>query len=95
MLFNRTLPDAWIDAAARRPDGNGRTAAILDNNLARWAEEARRQADARTEFAAGYGVPLAALPWLAAAPTDLSGLAELLDGASGIPLDLLGPAPSG
>jgi arsenite-transporting ATPase len=96
VLFNRTLPDSWINPAARRVPADDRRTAILDGNLVRWSEEARRQADARAEFSVAYGVPLATLPWLPEAPTDLTALAGLIVGATDLPFDVLGlPPPPG
>ena len=87
VLFNRALPLEWADAKV--PDG---TPALAAENLARWAAEAQRQADARVEFAARLKVTPAALPWLPEAPTDLDALGSLLAQAEDLDLKRLGIA---
>lgn len=83
VVFNRTLPDDWIDA---RP---GRVEPELADNLRRWGEEARRQLDLRTEFASRYVTELTQIPWQPRAPTDLDSLEGLVAEAAGFSLDRL------
>ena len=80
VVFNRILPDEWADAFS--PPG---TSAALEQNLARWSSEAIRQRDAREEFSSRYGAHIATIPWSATPPTDLDGLAGLLDRAEELP----------
>jgi len=77
-VFNRTLPGSWAGAPAPPRDGP------LEANLRRWAAEAHRQAEARSEIEARYGIEVATLPWVAEPPTDTDALASLLSGASGL-----------
>lgn len=83
VVFNRTLPESWIDA---RP---GRVDSVLADNLRRWGDEARRQRDLRTEFASRYRTELAQIRWQANAPTDLESLERLVGGAEGFDLESL------
>jgi len=76
VVFNRSLPLRW--AKASPPP---RTGLALAENLARWGAEAQRQADARAEFASHYQTPLATIPWMPQAPTDIDALASLIDHA--------------
>ncbi|MGH8915543.1 MAG: ArsA family ATPase [Acidimicrobiia bacterium] len=85
VVFNRILPDAWAGAAA--PPG---TSAVLEQNLARWSAEAVIQRDTREEFSSRYGAHVATIPWSSKPPTDLSGLAGLVDAAEGLPWAALG-----
>jgi hypothetical protein len=66
------------------------TRRALRDNLKRWADESRRQRQARDELAGRFGVAMASLPWLEEAPISLQGLTRLLDAAEGLPLDRLG-----
>jgi anion-transporting ArsA/GET3 family ATPase len=88
VVFNRSLPDDW--AAPVDPLEDGRAAAALNENLARWALEVGRQEDARADFSGRVGTPMATIPWLAEAPVDLDGLQTVLEGAEGLGLDRLG-----
>ncbi|MDH4119034.1 MAG: AAA family ATPase [Acidimicrobiia bacterium] len=83
VVFNRTLPEDWIDA---RP---GRVAAVFAENLKRWGDESRRQRDLRTEFEARYRTPLSHIGWQPVAPTDLDSLESLVSEATGFDLDAL------
>jgi anion-transporting ArsA/GET3 family ATPase len=85
VVFNRILPTRWADAVA--PPG---TSPALEHNLARWSAETVRQRDSREEFSTRYGARIATIPWSATPPTDLDGLAGLLDGAEGIPWESVG-----
>lgn len=88
VVFNRALPAAWARAMA--PLEDGRAAAIVNENLARWALEVRRQDDARADFGGRVGTPVVSVPWLAEPPVDLGGLQAVLDGAPALTLDRLG-----
>jgi anion-transporting ArsA/GET3 family ATPase len=90
VLFNRILPPSWADATA--PAG---TSAALEANLARWSAETVRQRDTREEFSSRYGAHIATIRWSSAPPTDLGGLAGLLDQADGLPWAELGLAATG
>lgn len=93
IIFNRTLPHGWIDAA-RASTGDGSLPedyrAELRENLLRWAGETRRQDDAQREFTKRYNTTLAEIPWLAEPPTSLEALAALVKSARGLPLGKLG-----
>lgn len=88
VVFNRALPRDWSDVVP--PPG---LSAAASRVVAQWSAETVRQADARGEFSARYGATVATVPWRANPPTDLSGLASLLDDADGIPWDRLIPEP--
>ncbi len=77
VVFNRTLPESWIDA---RP---GRVDARLADNLRRWGTEARRQRDLRLEFSSRYGSTLATIDWKPRVPSDLDSLEGLITTAGG------------
>jgi arsenite-transporting ATPase len=85
VVFNRILPDDWAEAKA--PPG---TSAALELNLARWSAETMRQRDTREEFSSRYGAHVATIPWSSTPPTDLDGLAGLLDGARELPWAAVG-----
>ncbi|GIU92942.1 MAG: anion transporter ATPase [Acidimicrobiia bacterium] len=74
-IFNRTLPEEWIDAEVDGDDP------ALVENFRRWAEESRRQRDLRAEFSSRYRTESVVVPWLTPPPVDLAGLARLLDAA--------------
>lgn len=80
VIFNRTLPETW--ARAQAPP---RTSLELAENLRRWGAESQRQRDARVGFAARFEAPLCTIPWLPTAPTDLDGLAAVIDRSEGLP----------
>lgn len=82
VVFNRTLPPTWTKSV--EPLSNGRHAAILNTNLERWAGEARRRVDARADFSGRYGTPIAKIPWMSDAPTDIKSLQEMLAMAEGL-----------
>jgi anion-transporting ArsA/GET3 family ATPase len=91
VVFNRTLPEAWgAGGRLRAPGLPEATRRALRDNLKRWADESRRQRQARDELAGRFGVAMASLPWLEEAPISLQGLTRLLDAAEGLPLDRLG-----
>jgi arsenite-transporting ATPase len=85
VVFNRTLPARWAGAVA-----DPRTNRELVQNLENWGAEARRQQDARIEFASRYRTVLATIPWQPLPPTDLESLADLIKGSEGLPLVELG-----
>ena len=70
VVFNRALPEQWSTAGRGRGDA-------LERNLERWGDEAHRQAEARGELSALYGVDPVIVPWMAEAPSTPSGLADL------------------
>lgn len=74
VVFNRSLPLGWATAAP-----GPRTNLALAENLTRWGAEAQRQADAQKEFASRYKTPLATIPWVPRAPTDVDALANLIE----------------
>jgi anion-transporting ArsA/GET3 family ATPase len=80
VIFNRILPEEWADAKA--PTG---TSPALEQNLARWSAETVRQRDSREEFSSRYGAHIATIPWSPHPPTDLDGLASLVEEASRLP----------
>ena len=88
VVFNRALPSEWL--AHEEPLVDGRAAAALNENLARWALEVRRQEDSRADFSGRVATPVAAVPWLADAPVDLEGLRAILAGSPELSLDRLG-----
>jgi anion-transporting ArsA/GET3 family ATPase len=85
VVFNMILPKSWADATA--PPG---TSAALEQNLARWSAETVRQRDTREEFSSRYGAHIATIPWSSTPPTDLHGLAGLLDRAEEMPWTAVG-----
>lgn len=85
VIFNRSLPDTWVNPPS--PDG---ISPELVANTEQWSAETLRQADTRAEFSARYGATVGTIPWSAEPPTDLEGLAELLNRAGNIPWARLG-----
>lgn len=83
IIFNRCLPEEWIEARAGRVDP------VLADNLRRWGDESRRQRDLRTEFASRYRAGLSQIPWQPEAPTDLDSLDALIDASTGFDLEEL------
>ncbi len=85
ILFNRKLPDAWIDVADApiRSVDDAVLRATAKANLRSWASEARRQSDAADELAARYHVPVYPVPWTTPAPQSIRSL-ESLVATSGI-----------
>lgn len=81
VIFNRTLPEDWIDA---RP---GRVDSELADNLRRWGDESRRQRDLRAEFAARYATEMTQIAWQPHAPTDLGSLDALIAEAEGFEVE--------
>jgi anion-transporting ArsA/GET3 family ATPase len=80
VVFNRALPPEW---ATSTPDPS--LPAELARITEQWSAETLRQADARDEFSARYGARVATVPWRPKPPTDLAGLADLMDSSDGIP----------
>jgi len=80
VVFNRALPLEWATAS---PDPS--LPAELARITEQWSAETLRQADARDEFSARYGARVATVPWRPKPPTDLAGLADLMDSSDGIP----------
>ncbi|HEX6299091.1 MAG TPA: ArsA-related P-loop ATPase [Acidimicrobiia bacterium] len=86
VVFNRALPPEWATAT---PDPG--IPAELARITEQWSAETLRQADARDEFSARYGARVATVPWRPNPPTDLAGLADLMDSSDGIPWSNLLP----
>jgi anion-transporting ArsA/GET3 family ATPase len=85
VVFNRALPTDWVSL-----DPDPDLPVELGRIVQQWSAETLRQADARDEFSARYGARVATVPWQANPPTDLAGLADLVDHSEGIPwTDLL------
>ncbi|MDA2978296.1 MAG: AAA family ATPase [Actinomycetota bacterium] len=81
ILFNRMLPESWIEEADRRAsatDSSDPTAAVLTNNLVAWSAEARRQIEAARELSARYRLPVHEIGWRVPPPSTLDELASLL-----------------
>ncbi len=89
ILFNRKLPDSWVDAADTPILGVDDPAlrARAKTNLRLWASEARRQSDAADEISARYHVPIYPVPWTTPPPQTLEALESLVAGC-GIVEDL-------
>lgn len=89
IIFNRKLPEAWIDAAKKpiRNVEDPTLRALAKANLKAWSAEARRQADAADELSAHFHVPLYSVAWTTPAPHTLKDLRTLI-GTSGIVADL-------
>lgn len=75
VLFNRALPEGWID-----PQIPESVTPELAHNAERWSAEALRQKEVREEFSSRYGARVATLPWIPDPPTDIEGLAALISG---------------
>ena len=89
ILFNRKLPQSWLDAADS-PIRNVEDPALRARakaNLRAWASEARRQSDAADELSARYHVPIYPVPWTTPPPQTLDVLGSLVSD-SGIIEDL-------
>jgi len=85
VVFNRALPAEWATVTPE-PDLPAELARVTEQ----WSAETVRQADARDEFSARYGARVATVPWHPNPPTDLAGLADLIDHSEGLPwADLL------
>jgi anion-transporting ArsA/GET3 family ATPase len=80
VVFNRALPAEWATVV---PDSD--LPAGFSRITEQWSAETVRQADARDEFSARYGARVATVPWRPHPPTDLAGLADLMDRSDGIP----------
>ncbi len=71
VVFNRVLPPEWGPAVP----GSG----PLGANLARWGAEAARHEAVIAAFAAHTGLAPYTIPWLAAAPDNPTGLADMME----------------
>lgn len=92
VVFNRVLPPGWA-TAAEPPEREGVEQShwvALHDNLVRWGAEARREAGTRRQLAASYQVPIATVPLLGSPPSDLAGLAALVDAAPDLVSALFG-----
>lgn len=83
ILFNRKLPESWVDAAGSpiRSIADADLRAKAKANLRSWGSEARRQSDAADEISARYHVPVYAVPWTTPAPQTLEALETLVAGS--------------
>lgn len=86
IVFNRALPTEWVNVRPS-PDLSAEFGRIAEQ----WSAETIRQADARDEFSARYGARVATVPWRPNPPTDLAGLASIMEDSQGIPWDDLLP----
>lgn len=89
VVFNRSLPIEWTRAETALPVA-GKHQTRLEGNLVRWASEAHRQVDVRTEFVAHYRTGLATIPWEPSSPTSRDALAALIEHAEGLDLARIG-----
>lgn len=80
VIFNRALPESWMSA-----NPTGSLSSELQHVVESWSAESLRQRDAREEFSARYGARVAIVPWSSVPPTDLDGLAGLLESSTAIP----------
>ncbi|RLE15758.1 MAG: hypothetical protein DRJ28_03255, partial [Actinobacteria bacterium] len=89
VIFNRKLPDSWVEAADTPIRGveDHALRAKAKMNLRSWASEARRQSDAADEISARYHVPVYPVPWTTPSPETLTDLKEMVS-PSGIVEDL-------
>jgi anion-transporting ArsA/GET3 family ATPase len=86
VVFNRALPPHWATASPS-PGVSAAAARVVEQ----WSAETVRQADARGEFSSRYGANVAMVPWRASPPSDIAGLAALLDDSEGIPWERIFP----
>lgn len=86
VIFNRALPAEWVKVSPE-PGMSAELAKIAEQ----WSAETVRQADARDEFSARYGARVATVPWRPNPPTDLVGLADIIEHSQGIPWSELLP----
>jgi len=84
VIFNRSLPDRWVQAGEPELDP------VVKPVVEMWAAETLRQRDFRDEFSARYGARVATIPWSSDPPNDLDDLAGLAERAVGIPWERLG-----
>lgn len=87
VIFNRALPERWL--AVDDPDS---LSSELQHMVESWSAETLRQRDVREEFSARYGARVATVPWSAQPPTNLDGLAGLVEAGAGIPWPAIVPA---
>lgn len=80
VIFNRALPQHWV-----QPGPTDDLSAEMRHIAELWSAETLRQKDTREGFSARYGATVATIPWSMTPPTDLAGLAALLDDATDIP----------
>jgi len=85
VVFNKALPLAWLD-----PIPPGDESAELRRIAELWGAETLRQRDMREGFSARYGATVATIPWSMTPPTDLDGLAGVVEAADAIPWRNLG-----
>lgn len=86
VLFNRALPPDWATVSPP-PD----LPVELGRLVEQWSAETLRQGDAREEFSSRYEATVAMVPWRPEPPTDLDGLASLIESSQGLPWDRLLP----
>jgi anion-transporting ArsA/GET3 family ATPase len=80
IVFNRALPNEWIDDAERPLRGfdDPDVRANAKANLRSWASEARRQSDAIDELSARDDVPVHTVRWQSPPPSTLDELRDLV-----------------
>ncbi len=83
VIFNRSLPVAWVEATAPEEDPE------LAANFARWSTESARQQRLRKQFSERYSTEVTTMEWQPTAPTDLDSLESLLTTAGGFSLENL------
>jgi anion-transporting ArsA/GET3 family ATPase len=87
VVFNRILPTEWANVEI--PTG---TSQALTGNMEQWSAESTKQQDTREEFSARYEANVATIQWSPSTPSDIDGLAALVDTSEGIPWEALGIA---
>jgi arsenite-transporting ATPase len=82
IIFNRSLPLEWIEAATKpiRGVGDPDLRARARVNLRKWATEAQRQSDASTELSVRHGVDMYRIALVSPAPTTIDELRTMVDG---------------
>lgn len=79
VVFNRTLPSEWVEAAAAI-DTADTTDRRLAENLKRWAAEAAHQYAIRTEWSSHHELlPVIDVPWRSETPNDVDALGSLAE----------------
>jgi anion-transporting ArsA/GET3 family ATPase len=81
IIFNRALPLSWIEAAPKPirgvDDPDLRARARI--NLAMWATEAQRQADASAELSSRYGTVMHQIGLMSPAPSTIEDLRSMIE----------------
>jgi anion-transporting ArsA/GET3 family ATPase len=81
IIFNRTLPAGWIQAASKPIRGveDAELRARARANLRMWATEAQRQRDASAELSARHGVAMHRIGLTSPAPSTIEELIAMID----------------